>query len=30
VGVAYLVLFGLVLWLIFDAEMPLLAMKWHL
>ena len=30
VAVAYLVLFALILWLIFDAEMPLVAAKWHL
>ena len=30
VVVAYLVLFGLIFLLIFDAEMPLLAAKWHL
>jgi hypothetical protein len=26
---AYLVLFGLILWLIFEAELPLIAAKWH-
>ena len=30
VAVAYLVLFCLILWLIFDAEMPPIAAKWHL
>ena len=30
VAAVYLVLFALVLWLIIDAEMPLLAAKWHL
>jgi hypothetical protein len=30
VTTAYLVLFGVILWLIFDAEVPLLAAKLHL
>ena len=30
VAVAYLVLLGLILGLIFDAELPLVAMSWHL
>jgi len=29
VAVVYLVLLGLIFWLIFDAELPLIAMKWH-
>ena len=30
VAVAYLALFGLILWLVFDAEVSLIAAKWHL
>ena len=29
VAVVYLVLLGLILWLIFDAELPLIAMQWN-
>jgi hypothetical protein len=29
VVVAYLVLLGLILWLIIDFEMPLIAPRWH-
>jgi len=29
VTTAYLALFGLVLWLILEAELPLMAVKWH-
>ena len=29
VAVTYLVLLGLILWLILDAEIPLTALKWH-